>query len=193
MRTAVVSPKFVVRTVLAGVVVVGVVAGCSPTKDGTPTTEVSGKPTSGEKTVQYNPCKELSDEALRATKVDPASKDVTTDAPTGPVSARVCQWTSTEGPYYVSVSSTIYSQDDARKNDKLTGFRDVRIGSRAGLVYQDKSDEDKLRCYANLPWSKGMFEVTVGWQYSERASMPQSPPCDLAVRHAQELEPYLPK
>lgn len=192
MRTAMVAPKVVLRTVLAGMAVAGLVAGCSPTKDGAPTT-ASGKPTSGETTVQYNPCTELSDEALRATKVDPASKDVTTDAPTGPVSARVCQWSSTEGPYFVSVSSTVYSQDDARKNEALTGFRDVKIGPRPGLIYQDKSDEDKLRCYASLPWSKGMFEVTVGWRYGSRASMPQSPPCDLAVRHAQELEPYLPK
>ncbi|WP_194837921.1 DUF3558 domain-containing protein [Nocardia sp. XZ_19_369] len=192
MRTAIVSPKVAVRTVLAGVAVVGLVVGCSPT-EGTPTTEVSGKPTNGERTVQYNPCTELSDDALRATKVDAASKDVTTDAPTGPVSARVCQWSSTEGPYFVSVSSTVYSQDEARKNDKLTGFRDVPIGPRPGLTYQDKSDVDKLRCYASLPWSKGMFEVAVGWRYSARASIPQSPPCDLAVRHAQELEPFLPK
>ncbi|MFI9403097.1 DUF3558 domain-containing protein [Nocardia sp. NPDC052316] len=193
MRTAIVSPKVAVRTVLAGVAVVGLIAGCSPTKDGTPTTEVSGKPTNGEPTVQYNPCTELSDDALRATKVDPGSKSVVTDAPAGPVTWRMCTWSSTEGPYSVTVGSSTHTLDDARKNDTVTGFRDTQVGPRSGLIYQDKNDEDKLGCYVSLPAADGMFVVSVGWRYSQRASLPQAPPCDLAVRHASQLEPYLPK
>ncbi|MFD6161857.1 DUF3558 domain-containing protein [Nocardia sp. NPDC060256] len=186
------STGLAVQMVAAGIAFAGLIAGCSSTVDGIPQRQrVSSG--SDEKTVQFNPCTELSDQAMRATKVNPASKSVTTDAPSGPVSARICQWTSTEGPYFVSVSSLIYTQDDARKNDRLTGLRDVRVGQRSGLVYADKSDQDKLRCYTNLPWAEGTFEVTVGWRYSSRASLPQSPPCDLAVRHARELEPYLPK
>ncbi|MFG1792961.1 DUF3558 domain-containing protein [Nocardia sp. NPDC049149] len=192
MRTAMVVPaKVVMGAVLAGVAVAGLVTGCSPSKDGDPK-PTSGSPTNGEQKI-FNPCTELSDEALRGTRVDPASKTVVTDAPTGGVTARICKWTSTEGPYFVTVSSMTYTQADARKNDKLTGLRDVQVGSRSALIYQDKDDTDKLRCYVSLPAAQGMFEVTVGWRYSERASLPQSPPCDLAVRHAKELEPFLPK
>ncbi|MFB8282085.1 DUF3558 domain-containing protein [Nocardia colli] len=190
MRTAVVSPKVVVRTVLAGVAVVGLVAGCSPTKDGNPTT--AGTPTNDGKNL-FNPCTDMSDAALRATKVDPASKQVVTDAPTGGVVARICRWNSTEGPYGVTVSSLTYKLDDLRKNDRVVVVRDVQIGPRAGLISLDKADEDKLRCNISFPAAQGMFEVAVGWRYSDRASLPQAPPCDLAVRHATELEPFLPK
>ncbi|WP_107660073.1 DUF3558 domain-containing protein [Nocardia suismassiliense] len=193
MRTAIVSPKVAVRTVLAGVAVVGFVVGCSPTEEGTPTTEVSGKPTSGEPTVQYNPCTDLSDDALRTVKVDVASKKTVTDAPSGPVTWRMCQWASTDGPYAVTVGASTHTLDEARKNDTVTGFRDVKVGPRAGLIYQDKADENKLRCYVSMPSSTGMFVVIVGWFYGQRASLPQAPPCDLAAQHAAQLEPYLPK
>ncbi|MBF6548750.1 DUF3558 domain-containing protein [Nocardia brasiliensis] len=188
MRTASVS-RVAIRTVLVGAAVTALVTGCSPSKDGTPTTS-GPKTVNGEKTVEWNPCTQLSDEALKAARMDPATKDVTTDAPTGPVSARVCQWDAVDGPYFVSVSSTIYSQDEARKNANLTGFRDVPIGARSGLIYQDKSDERKLRCYVSLPAAQGMLEVTVGWRYGEPMTRDR---CELAVEHAKELEPYLPK
>ncbi|MFI7004325.1 DUF3558 domain-containing protein [Nocardia sp. NPDC050175] len=190
MRTAIVAPKVVVRTVLAGIAVAGLVAGCSPTKDGNPQGVVSGTPTSGEQTVQFNPCTDLSDEALRAIHVDPATKYTVTDAARGGVSARICKWDSTQGPYFVTVSSTTSTQDDARKNDSLTGLRDVKIGPRSGLTYKDKSDEGNLRCYASLPAAQGMFEVTVGWRYGDPVTRDV---CELAVEHAKQLEPYLPK
>ncbi|MFE9574764.1 DUF3558 domain-containing protein [Nocardia sp. NPDC006044] len=191
MRTAIVSPKVAARTVLAGMAVVGLVAGCSPTKDGTPNPEgTSGAPTSGQRTVQFNPCTDLSDEALRVTHVDPATKYVVTDAPRGGVTARICKWDSTQGPYFVTVSSTTATQDEARKNDSLTGLRDVTIGPRSGLIYRDKSDAGNLRCYASMPAAQGMFEVTVGWRYGDPVT---GDVCDLAVEHAKQLEPYLPK
>ncbi|VFB01686.1 Protein of uncharacterised function (DUF3558) [Nocardia cyriacigeorgica] len=193
MRTASKAHRGVaVRAMLGGIAAVGLVAGCSTSVDGEPAAQGKSEST-GEKTVEWNPCTELSDEALRATNVDPASKATVTDAPTGATAWRICRWDSTEGPYLVSVASATYSQDDARNNANLTGFRDVEVGDRSGLVYYDKSDEDKLRCYVNLPWASGSLEVVVGWRYSKRDEMPQSPPCDLTVQHAIELEPYLPR
>ncbi|WP_378742699.1 DUF3558 domain-containing protein [Nocardia brasiliensis] len=174
-------------------VVAGLVAGCSSGGEGPKTEGPSGKTTDGESTVQYNPCSELSDEALRATRVDPASKSTDTDAPSGPVTWRMCTWKSTDGPYFVTVGSSTHTMDEARKNETVTGFRDTKVGARSGLIYEDKNDEDKLRCYVSMPSSLGMFVVIVGWRYSERASLPQAPPCDLAVRHATQLESYLPK
>ncbi|MFE3445226.1 DUF3558 domain-containing protein [Nocardia sp. NPDC059180] len=176
---------------LVGAAAVGLVAGCSTSVDGEPAAQGQSE-TTREQTVQWNPCTELSDEALRATQVDPASKGTVTDAPSGDVTYRICRWDSTEGPYVVNVGSSTYTQADARANTKLSGLQEVQIGPRAGLTYGEKSDEDRLTCWVNLPWEKGTLEVSVGWFYSERDSMPQSPPCDLAVQHATELEPYLP-
>ncbi|MEU7145129.1 DUF3558 domain-containing protein [Nocardia sp. NPDC046473] len=182
----------IVRTMLAGMAAVGAVAGCSMTpEDGGPGA-VSGSPTNGEQKI-FNPCTELSDDALRATMADPATKSVVTDAPEGGVVARICKWSSTEGPYFVTVWSMNYKLDDLRKNDRVTVLRDVQVGPRIGLISTEQADDDKLRCNVSFPAAQGMFEVGVGWRYSERASLPQAPPCDLALRHATQLEAYLPK
>ncbi|MEV0294596.1 DUF3558 domain-containing protein [Nocardia sp. NPDC050710] len=193
MRTTVaVSRGLVVRTVLAGVAVAGLVAGCGSTVDGTANTASPTVPR-GDRTVTWNPCTQLSDAALRATRVDPSTKRTISDAPTGATAARLCRWSSTEGPYTVAVAATVYSQDEARQNSKITGIRELRIGPRPGLVYYDKADDDKLLCYVNVPSPEGSIEISVGWRYSERASMTQAPPCDLTVQHAKDIEPYLPK
>ncbi|WP_280403400.1 DUF3558 domain-containing protein [Nocardia brasiliensis] len=188
MRTASVS-RVAIRTVLVGAAVTALVTGCSPSKDGTPTTS-GPKTVNGEKTVEWNPCKDLSDQALRAARVDPGTKSVVTDPASGPSAWRICKWDAADGPYYVTVSSTYFTQNDSRKNEKLTGFRDVQVGSRAGLIYQDKTDQQGLRCYVSLPAPEGMIEVTIGWGYGEPVTRDR---CELAVEHAKQLEPYLPK
>ncbi|MBF6082718.1 DUF3558 domain-containing protein [Nocardia cyriacigeorgica] len=193
MRTASSAHRGVaVRAMLGGIAVVGLVAGCSTSVDGEPAAQGASESTR-EQTVQWNPCTELPDEALTATKVDPASKEAVTDAPTGDVTYRICRWDSTEGPYLLYVGSSTYTQADARANTNLTGLKDVQIGPRSGLTYGEKSDEERSTCWVNLPWEKGTLEVSVSWLYGEEESMPESPPCSVAVRHATELEPYLPK
>ncbi|WP_280235721.1 DUF3558 domain-containing protein [Nocardia cyriacigeorgica] len=194
MRTASTGNRgAVVRAMVVGVAALGVLAGCSTSVDGEPAAQGESGESAGEETVQWNPCTELPDEALQATKVDPASKATVTDAPTGATTFRICRWDSTEGPYLVYVGSTTYTQAEARSNPNLTGLRDVQIGDRAGLIYSEKSDEDRATCWVNIPWAQGTFEVSVGWFYGEEDSMPETPPCSVAVRHATELEPYLPK
>ncbi|WP_228828637.1 DUF3558 domain-containing protein [Nocardia cyriacigeorgica] len=177
---------------LGAIAAVGLVAGCSTSVDGEPAAQGQSE-TTREQTVQWNPCTDLADEAVEATRANPASKSTVTDASSGPAAFRICSWDSTEGPYKINVGSSTYSLDDVRNNPDLTGFREVEVGTRTGLINQQKSDEDKLHCWVNLPWAKGMVYVSVGWSYSKRTSIPQSPPCDLAVEHAIELDPYLPK
>ncbi|MCP2320799.1 Protein of unknown function (DUF3558) [Nocardia amikacinitolerans] len=191
MRTSAVSRGL--AALFAGVALAGTVVGCSSVVDGNARTEGAGSPTNGERSVKFNPCTELSADALRAIKVDPSSKDIVTDPPTGPAAWRICQWSSTEGPYLVSVASSTRPQEDVRSNDTVTDFQPVTIGARSGLTYRDKTDPDKLRCYVSLPSQDGMFNVVVGWRFSERKSITQAPPCDLAVLHAKAIEPFLPK
>lgn len=190
MRTSAVSRG--VAALFAGVALAGSVVGCSSVVDGSPATEGAGM-VDGEKTVTYNPCTDLTVDALRAIKVDPASKSTVTDAPSGPAAWRMCQWSSTEGPYLVTVASSFHTQEEVRGNDTVTDFQPITIGARSGLTYRDKRDPDKLRCYVSMPSQEGMFNLIVGWRYSERQSMTQAPPCDLAVSHAKGIEPFLPK
>ncbi|WP_054811232.1 DUF3558 domain-containing protein [Nocardia arizonensis] len=192
-RTAVVVSRGIAgATIVAGIAVTCVVAGCGTTVDGAPRTAGPTVPR-GDRNVVWNPCTQLSDAALRATRVDPATKDMVSDAPTGATSARLCNWTSIEGPYQVGVAATVYTPDEARQNSKLTVVREERIGSRSGFVHTNTADSDKIRCYVNIPSPEGSYEISVGWYYSERAKMPEAPPCGLAVTHAKDLEPYLPK
>lgn len=179
------------RAVLAAIAVIGLAAGCSATVDGGPAAEGQGAPK--EETVEYNPCTDLTDEAIRAAGLDPATKSTVTDAPTGPVTWRMCQWSSTEGPYLVTVGSSVHTQEEVRKNPIVTGFQDTQVGSRPGLAFHDKDDEDQLRCYVSFPSDHGVFNVIVNWHYSQKESMPETPPCSLAQQHATELEPHLPK
>ncbi|MEV6278386.1 DUF3558 domain-containing protein [Nocardia sp. NPDC051832] len=188
------SRGIVVRTMVAGVAVSGLIAGCGTTVGGSPKTEeanATGANTTlinGEKSVVYNPCKDLSDEKIRAAGADPATKRTVTDAQSGPAAFRICQWEATDLPYYVSIGSSIYSLADTRNNDKLTDFRDVPIGPRTGLVHKDKRFDD--RCYVSLPMSGGSIMVTAGWKHGEQTARDI---CDLVIEDGKALEPFLPK
>ncbi|MEV0250708.1 DUF3558 domain-containing protein [Nocardia sp. NPDC050712] len=178
---------YVLRTVIAGAAVVGLAAGCGTGKS----VEGTATPTTRDidKIEVWNPCTQLSNEALQKARVDPATKTVTTDAQGG-ASWRVCKWQATELPIFVTVFSTSHTQDESRANPKLTNFRDVTIGPRKSLTYQEKSEPSADGCYASLPAEQGMIEVRVGKRQTKPIA---ADPCDLAVGYAKDLEPYLPK
>ncbi|MET8776233.1 DUF3558 domain-containing protein [Nocardia sp. NPDC004654] len=184
MRTA-----DVLRTVLAGAAVIGLAAGCGSTVDGTaatPTTTVRNL----DEIEVYNPCTQLSEEAMRGTGADPSTKRVVTDPPTGPASWRICSWEVTALPYFVTVASSSHTVDETRANPNETGFRDVNIGARPGLVHQDRADTRGLICRVAIPAEQGMFVISADWRASKPITQDR---CELAVKHAKDLEPHLPK
>ncbi|MEU1985237.1 DUF3558 domain-containing protein [Nocardia sp. NPDC019395] len=192
MRAA--SKKYagVVGKAVVTTAAVGLVAGCGPAGE-EPAAE-GASTTSREQHVEWNPCSELPDEALRATGADPASKDTDFDAPGDKAVWRMCAWDSIDGPYYIGVGATTYSQDDVRQNTTVEGFEPVQINDRSGLTFYPSGQADPIRrCYVSLPMEMGMLTVYVDWRYSQRDSLPESPPCGLAVEHAQTLAPFLPK
>ncbi|MEU4313033.1 DUF3558 domain-containing protein [Nocardia sp. NPDC024068] len=174
------------------VVMVGLVTGCGVTVDGE--AGESSSPTSDEQHVQWNPCSELPEEALLATGADPASKDADFDAPGDRATYRMCSWDSVDAPYFIGVGATTLTQEQVRGNTTVTGFTPVQVGDRSGLTFYPSSGERPIRrCYVSLPMQNGMLNVYVDWRYGEHDSMPESPPCGLAVNHTLNLEPYLPK
>ncbi|WP_280421112.1 DUF3558 domain-containing protein [Nocardia carnea] len=193
MRAA--SKKYAraVGNAMVAVTAAGLVAGCGVTVEGEPASEGSST-TSGEQHVEWNPCSELSEEALRATGADPSSKSTVFDAPGDRAAWRMCTWKADSGPYHVGVGATVYTQDDVYKNPQVTGIEPVQVNDRSGLTYHLVGNETPTRlCYVSLPMQNGMLNVYANWFYSERSSIPESPPCGLAVRHAQTLEPFLPE
>ncbi|MCM6775291.1 DUF3558 domain-containing protein [Nocardia sp. CDC159] len=186
--------------VRAGVAValVGVaVAGCGSGGDGGPTISQSTATTlSGQKEPLWNPCTQLPDNVLQGTRVDPASKKVSADSGQ-PVEAftKDCFWRSTEGPYSVGVATYRATLDEIKTNNKFRDFRDVQIGSRKGLRHLDTLDAggSQRNCYVTLPFAQGAVQVYVYWTYGEESKATQLPPCDIAIAHATNLEPSLPK
>ncbi|MGI5221361.1 DUF3558 domain-containing protein [Nocardia sp. CA-290969] len=171
----------------------GLVTGCGVTVGEEPAAEGAGT-SSEEQHVQWNPCSELSEDALRATGADPNTKSAVFDAPGDRAAWRMCTWRATDGPYFIGVGATVFTQDDVYKNTQVTGIEPVQINDRSGLTYHLVGNEDPIRlCYVSLPMQNGMLNVYASWHYSERSSIPESPPCGLAVGHAQTLEPFLPE
>ncbi|WP_459549575.1 DUF3558 domain-containing protein [Nocardia sp. X0981] len=193
MRTARRAYVGVAGHTIAATAALWLATGCGVTVGGE--TSTAGQTTTDEEqVVEWNPCSELSEEALRATGADPAGKSTNFDAPGDRATWRMCSWDSVDDPYVIGVGATAFTQEDLRENTSVTGIRPVQINGRSGSTFYQNSGEDPIRlCYVSLPMQKGMLTVYVNWRYSQRDSLPESPPCGLAVQHAQILEPYLPE
>ncbi|WP_280499089.1 DUF3558 domain-containing protein [Nocardia cyriacigeorgica] len=188
MRTA-----DVLRVTLAAGAVVLLAAGCNSTVDGEPTTQGDGATSAGSPAAVevFNPC-EMSDATLTSVGLDPATKDVSIDPPSGPSTWRVCAWKPLDKSetYRVDVFSTSHTLDEARKNENLTVVSDVTIGGREGITSYDKNDSKRDRCYATFAAEQGMFEIAVTWR-GDSSDMPDM--CTIAVDQATKLEPHLPE
>ncbi|MGQ4598362.1 DUF3558 family protein [Nocardia sp. R6R-6] len=169
-----------------GAAALTLVTGCGTTTDGT----AAKTSTSADDRQIFNPCTQLSADVLHATEVDPATKDVITDPPSGPSSWRICSWDSVRLPYSVIVASSSHTVAEIRTNNKETGFRDVVVGKRTGLIHQDKNDTRGEVCRVAIPAEQGMFVISASWSAIKPITEDR---CDLAVKHAKDLEPHLPR
>ncbi|WP_169811434.1 DUF3558 domain-containing protein [Nocardia harenae] len=169
-----------------------VLAGCegSPSSAG-PTTTVRNL----DEIEIFNPCRgALSDEVLRGAGLDPATRRITTDPPTGISSWRVCSWQPLDDRYgsgrrSIAVFSTSHTLDEGREKDSLTVLRDTTVNGRPGFVARENSDPDS--CYVSFEAEQGMFEVQTAWLSTEGARVGDA--CEMAQQYAAALEPHLPK
>lgn len=174
------------RTVVAGVAVLGLATGCSDIGLGgsAPGTPTAAKP---EMDNLLNPCTDIPDEWLIETGLDPSTERNIVN-PDEISSWRICAWEPSEFSYRMALLSTSRTVDEARANPKLVILRDVTVGARHGVVAKD-GFEGARSCYVSLPAEQGMFEIAVEW-FGDRPAEAQ---CDLAIKHATDLEPHLPK
>lgn len=183
----------VIRAVACGVLGVAVLAACTGGSEESagPTTTIRDL----DKIEVFNPCRgDLSDTALREAGLDPATKVVVTDPPSGVSAWRVCSWTplgdrSTSGQYRLAVFSTSHTLDDAKKKEGVTGLQDTQVNARPGLVFREQADPDT--CYVSFEAGQGMFEVAAAWLSTEGPRVGDL--CGIAADHAAALEPNLPK
>ncbi|MGW6423927.1 DUF3558 domain-containing protein [Nocardia sp. NPDC055053] len=178
------------RAVACGVVSVAALAGCGGSTEGV------GSPTASKAADDiFNPCRgALSDEALRSAGLDPATKSILTDPPSGESSWRVCSWKPLDNRYgsgrrMVGVFSTDHTLSDARKKAGATVLRETAVNGRPGLVSQENSDPDS--CYVSFEAKQGMFEIRTSWLSTEGPRIGDA--CEMSEKYGAALEPHLPK
>ncbi|MGW6727285.1 DUF3558 domain-containing protein [Nocardia sp. NPDC055029] len=179
------------RVAIGAVVVSAAASGCGPGGE-----TGSAQPTTRDldKIVVFNVCSQLSDEVLRGAGLDPATKDVVTDPPSGPSTWRVCNWKPADDRYgsgrrTVGVYSTSHTLAETRDKSSVIDVKDAKVGSRQGLMFREKSSPN--RCFVAFEAEQGMFEVDVAWLSNEGPRV--GDPCDMAAKYAANLEPHLPK
>lgn len=193
MRTARRHYAGFARCAILATAAFSLVTGCGVTVNGA-STESEQATADEQQYVEWNPCSELPAEALRATGADPAKKHTSFDAPGDQAVFRICFWDATTGPYNIGVGSTTFIQDQWYDNTAITGISSRQVNDRPALTFYPNNGDNPIRqCYVSFPTQDGSVFVDVNWRYSQRSSLPESPPCELAVQHAQKIEPYLPK
>lgn len=179
--------RLAVGTVAASAVITGCNGGG---ESAAPTTTVRDL----DKIVVFNVCSQLSDEVLRGAGLDPATKDVVTDPPTGPSTWRVCNWKPLDDRYgrgsrNIGVFSTSHTLAEARTKPSVVDLKETTVGSRPGLTFREKNDSDG--CMVAFEADQGMFEVRVSWLSNEGPRVGDV--CEMAAKYAANLEPQLPK
>ncbi|WP_280401917.1 DUF3558 domain-containing protein [Nocardia carnea] len=182
MRTA-----DVVRAMLATAAAIALATGCTSSTDGATATIA---PTTAGPIEIFNPCTELSDQVLRDVGLDPSTKSVTTDAPDGETSWRVCNWRTPDSTLMIGVYSTSHTLDEARKNSKLVEKTETTVGSRPALTYFDETETDGTSCYTAIAAEQGMFEINASWFLDADRDRDI---CAISTEYAALLEPNLPK
>ncbi|MFI8977252.1 DUF3558 domain-containing protein [Nocardia asteroides] len=149
-----------------------------------------------DKIIVFNPCRgDLSDAALRSAGLDPATMNITTDAPTGVSTWRVCNWKPLDPRQHgtarlaVGLFSTSHTLYELRKKDGVAILGVTRVNKRQDLISKQLFDMES--CYVSFDAIQGMFEVHVGWLSDEGTRIGDS--CEHAQHFAEALEPHLPK
>ncbi|MBF6211088.1 DUF3558 domain-containing protein [Nocardia puris] len=136
-----------------------------------------------------NPCTDIPDEWLIETGLDPSSEPDSVN-PAEPSAWRVCGWRSVDKPYRVDVMSSSRTFEETRANPNIVVLRETTVGSRRALVSRIISDTIEESCYVAFPAEREMFTVAVGW-YATHPMIEDR--CELAVKHAADLERRLPR
>ncbi|WP_028479800.1 DUF3558 domain-containing protein [Nocardia sp. CNY236] len=181
-----------VAAIVAAVLAVAGLTACGDSTSGTaqPTTR------NIDEIIVYNVCRDpgIADDVLVGAGLDPATKSVFTDPPTGVSSFRVCSWGPIDdryGPmnYRIGVFSTSHTLKEHTNKESATILRQTTVNGRPGHVSKERNDPEG--CYVSFDAEQGMFQFRAGW-LSEYESK-DGDTCEIAARHAADLEPHLPR
>ncbi|MET9212411.1 MULTISPECIES: DUF3558 domain-containing protein [unclassified Nocardia] len=166
--------------IVAGLAVVGLAA-CDSGETSSKGATTTAKPT------LWNPCTEISDDALTAAGVDPASEEKGV-AGVPQSGWEICGW---DGPTFaVTVYATNKAVDQFKSKPGNVDFRTVTIAGRSGEEFRVEGASKKLDCNVVFPVSQGVVQL----QVLNRASLDGlTDPCVSLVRVGETLVPTFPR
>ncbi|WP_342801883.1 DUF3558 domain-containing protein [Nocardia sp. No.11] len=165
--------------IVAGLAVVGL-AGCDAGESSSNGATTTAKP------VLWNPCTEISDGALTAAGVDPASEEKGV-AGVPQSGWEICGW---DGPTFaVTVYATNKTVDQFKFKPGNVDFHAVTIAGRTGEEFRVDGASKKLDCNAVFPVAQGVVQL----QILNRASLDGlTDPCVSLARVGETLVPTFP-
>ncbi|MBJ8345639.1 DUF3558 domain-containing protein [Antrihabitans sp. YC2-6] len=134
----------------------------------------------------FNPCTDISDQALIDTGLDPDTK--TEDFGGVPfVGWKFCAW---EGPwYFLTVAVAEHTIEEVRANPSLTDFHDVEIPGRNAVEFFGTPDVKRDACLIAFEVKEKLIMLRLGSMYTANKV---DDPCKVLRRHANDLNPELP-
>ncbi|WP_280244479.1 DUF3558 domain-containing protein [Nocardia abscessus] len=167
---------------LVGALATGV-GGCGDTTSGSPTT---GSSTTASQTL-FNPCTGISDEALRAAGVDPATEEAGI-AGVHQSGWEICNW---DGPkYFISVFSTGRTVAEFERKPGNVDFQDVLVGGRPGRQFRVEGASKYLDCDVLFPAAQGVVQLKV---LNRAGADDLEDPCAVLHRVGTSIVPALPR
>ncbi|GAB2656024.1 DUF3558 domain-containing protein [Nocardia goodfellowii] len=168
---------------LAGVVLVASGCGSKTEGKGGPT----ATNTSAATATLWDPCTQVSDQALKQVGVKPETKESGVAGVEEP-GWKVCSWNNAD--FDLVVWSTTFGIDDFKKKDGNTDFKDIAVAGRSGVTYHRARDTANEDCDLVFPAAQGAFSISI---YNRASSTNVEPPCQRANKAAEVVVPLFPR
>ena len=166
--------------IVAGLAVVGL-AGCDAGESSSNGATTTAKP------VLWNPCTEISDDALTAAGVDPASEEKGV-AGVPQSGWEICGWMAPKFGLTVYTTDKTLAEFEAKPGN--VGFTDVTVAGRPGRRFKVEGDRRNLICDVVFATRYGVVQLEV----TNRASLDGlEDPCVYLNRAGDELVPTFPQ
>ncbi|CAM3619081.1 DUF3558 domain-containing protein [Smaragdicoccus niigatensis] len=132
----------------------------------------------------WDPCTGLPDQALRQAGAVPMTKNETGQ----PVGWHVCRWETTNGRYWLVVSSSGDGMSTIRRDATYSDFQTANVGDRVGETYLLANDR-RAGCTVGIDTAFGSVHVEMTNEKGESVEVT----CPLALSVSLALLRYLPE
>ncbi|MEV0295402.1 DUF3558 domain-containing protein [Nocardia sp. NPDC050710] len=166
---------------VAAAIAPGLVA-CGGSTSGNPTASTSSAPVK-----LFDPCTQISDDALIAAGAQPASKE-TGIAGVHQSGWEICTWRGQK--YSLGIFSTGRTVDEFERKDGNVEFQDVAIAGRNGRQYKVEGASKDLRCDVVFSATQGALQLML---INNAVLRNPEDPCVLLRRAGESIVPVLPK